>query len=430
MRKSVKYSRENDSPLHVMSKRNINSIRLSSSAEYVFGDFTSEETFFIKEQDVVADRTNSNESSTIIISNPKAPEPHDKIILHKSSRNPTTISTTTTKNVKMSLVTITQQTILSTLTTSINYNASTTTASHNYFSPPKNKELSESEERADSMNSYNYNEEDLYNSYNPEIGIRIALALGSMVLILILYLIWQNSCSSSRNVKLDMEFWLNYVDKKNQKKLKKDQMYNSFDSLESLQLPDKIDNSNQATANWILEHQYLIDEMPKIPNKYYLTELNTRHEDNYVNKEHLLFKEKINFPHESYEDLVLNSLNFKINFTNPFKSILLNRKQTQVSPDDQNSSSKKSPGVDLKGCKKESSGCVKKVRKSRRNCYQRRSWPVCNNDYLHLYNMRNKCGNPQRRHDMQTNNCTHSSALMLNEKNSSLTRKTPRIVLL
>ena len=210
--------------------------------------------------------------------------------------------------------------ILSTLSTTTTTTTKTTT-SPSYFSPPKTYELSESEDRA-SLNSYTYNQEELYNSYNPEIGVRIATALASMIALLALYLAWSRFCSSSRHVKLDMEFWLDFVDRKSQRKRQQQQQQRncvSFDSLESWRLPEGADDSEQATANWILEHQYLLDEMPRIPNKYFLTELETRREDNYVNKELLLFRERIDFPHgDLYEEMVLNSLNFKFSFK-PFR---------------------------------------------------------------------------------------------------------------
>merc|ERR1719468_1131570 len=105
-----------------------------------------------------------------------------------------------------------------------------------------------------------------------------------MILVLLLYLIWHNNCSPSRNLDLDMEFWLNYIDKRKIQSQKRN-LRGYGDSTLSLKIPDKKSDTTQATANWILEHSYLTREMPTIPNKYYLTELDSRHEQNHKNRE-------------------------------------------------------------------------------------------------------------------------------------------------
>ncbi len=260
-----------------------------------------------------------------------------------------------------------------------------------FFSPPKHQAVSDSEDVKDTLGLYT--SEELISNYNPEIGFRIALALGSMIVILIFYLIWENTCSSSRNLNLDMEFWLNYVDRKNtQKQRRADKARYSFDSMISLRLPENSANedSYQATANWVLEHSYLTEELPKIPNKYYLCELSTRRHDNFTNRELLLFEEKIQF--NQTQELLS---------TNDIKSTNRGENQKSKTAWYQNPYRPKHRKFEIGEFLKKNQQAVNEYgsvvkRKKQQSRYHRRSWPISDKDYIQLYNRRYMHGRSKR----------------------------------
>ncbi len=229
-----------------------------------------------------------------------------------------------------------------------------------------------------------YTSDELISNYNPDIGFRIALGLGSMIVILIFYLIWENTCSSSRNLNLDMEFWLNYVDRKKlQKQRREERLRCSNDSLVSLKLPENSVNeeSYRTTAKWIMQHSYITEDLPKIANKYYLYELGTRRHDNFNNKELLLFKEKIKFNqteeilNQSYNSILKSDRNENQRpkiawYRNPYRPMHKKFesgdffKKNKLTTKDHSS--------------------VQKKKKYQSTC-QRRSWPISDQDYTQLF---------------------------------------------
>ena len=92
-----------------------------------------------------------------------------------------------------------------------------------------------------------------YNKYKPEVGIRIASVLGSILLLIILYILWQNrcrccSCSDESNKHdEEMAYWLNRVENKNKKNLDVENR--------PQQLPITCSDSNEATAAWVIAHR-------------------------------------------------------------------------------------------------------------------------------------------------------------------------------
>lgn len=366
-----------------------------------FKDFINEQTFFY--QNVPKTVTQPITRSLNQLSN------------NSNINNNLTSYATLTANVTMSLMTsFAQYTILTTLrrvesTQSSTTQHFTTHTQHRYFSPPKKHDHPESEELSDTLNSYKTDE--LYRTYNPEIGLRIAIALGSMILILLLYLIWHNNCSPSRNLDLDMEFWLNYIDKRKIQSQKKN-LKDAYDSTFSFKIPDKKCDSTQTTANWILEHSYLTRDMPTIPNKYYLTELDSRHEKNYKNRELLLFKEKFDFKSSFKErNLSENNLNDTIVINNNLQNdnnteinSKINKKLTfkiwyhKTFKDSRSNHLKNDKQTNLESVNYE---LIRQVL-MKKNITKRHSWPSCNDDYLQLYNLRYKTLNHNTKNQKKT----------------------------
>lgn len=335
-----------------------------------------------------------------------------------------------TANVTMSLMTsFAQHTILTTLRR-IESNQTSTAQStisqtqHRYFSPPKKHDHPESEELSDTLNTFN--SEELYKTYNPEIGLRIAIALGSMILVLLLYLIWHNNCSPSRNLDLDMEFWLNYIDKRKIQSQKRN-LRGYGDSTLSLKIPDKKSDATQATANWILEHSYLTREMPTIPDKYYLTELDSRHEQNHKNRELLLFKEKIDFK-SSLKERYLSDNNLADN--NIVSSELPGDNNNEVDTNNKSNVNKKLnfktwyhktfkdyrtnhlKNDKLKNLDTVNYELIRQVL-MKNNVTKRHSWPSCNDDYLQLYNLRYKTLNQNTKNQQESLRKSRSSIILV-----------------
>jgi hypothetical protein len=108
---------------------------------------------------------------------------------------------------------------------------------------------------------------ELYDSYKPDVGFRTGIILGTMLALIILYLLWRNRCKcicknggNSESEDYDLEYWLKHIDK--QKALKNQQ--NSI-QLEP-QLPETATDRKQATAAWVLEHRKLWNAMTKLRN--------------------------------------------------------------------------------------------------------------------------------------------------------------------
>lgn len=109
---------------------------------------------------------------------------------------------------------------------------------------------------------------DLTDKYRPEVGIRTALILASMLFFIVVYLLWRNRCrcllrrnGSSSSDDLDMEFWLKHVDK--QKAALKRSQYNAANNVTPV-LPDIGTDPKQATAAWILEHRKIWTSMNRV----------------------------------------------------------------------------------------------------------------------------------------------------------------------
>lgn len=105
--------------------------------------------------------------------------------------------------------------------------------------------------------------------YRPEVGVRIAIILGSMLVLIILYLLWRNRCrcicrngiGSSSSDDYDMEFWLKHVD--NQKLARKRRFSLSYNA----KLPDAVSNPHEATAAWVLQHKKVWTNMKQAPRR-------------------------------------------------------------------------------------------------------------------------------------------------------------------
>lgn len=100
-------------------------------------------------------------------------------------------------------------------------------------------------------------------TYKPEVGLKIALVLGSMVLMIIFYLLWRNrcycllrhcglSCGKPKTDDYDMEYWLSQID--NRKKVNNNEVCNA-------KLPKKLTDPRQQTAAWIVEHKKIWSNM-------------------------------------------------------------------------------------------------------------------------------------------------------------------------
>lgn len=114
----------------------------------------------------------------------------------------------------------------------------------NYFS--YEDDPSQSASSSSSSNS-------IYSTYKPEIGLRTGLLLGSMLLLIILYLLWRNRCrclfkgaNSNDSDDYDMDYWLAHVDK--QKLAQKTRHLSLY---YTPQLPDIVTDRQQATAAWV-----------------------------------------------------------------------------------------------------------------------------------------------------------------------------------
>jgi hypothetical protein len=177
--------------------------------------------------------------------------------VHLNSLSPTTSSHNSTRNPSLS-------------TTSV-YNVSkkkstTTTTSAPSSSAQSNSQYFIEHYYADSethISSYKLNE--FYEKYRPEVGIRTAIILGSMLLLIVLYILWKNRCrcfcSGAESSKADEEliYWLNHVENRN----KKDRDVESWPQ----QLPAACADSKQATAAWVVQHRKLWSNLharPKI----------------------------------------------------------------------------------------------------------------------------------------------------------------------
>lgn len=123
--------------------------------------------------------------------------------------NVSAATTTATKTTK-STTTRKLSTLLPTFTTGI---VKTTT------SILETRRLDDDVSQDEPISSYKLN--DLYERYKPEVGLRTALILGSMLCLIVVYLLWKNRCrcilrgagGSSSSDDYDMEYWLNHVDK-------------------------------------------------------------------------------------------------------------------------------------------------------------------------------------------------------------------------
>jgi hypothetical protein len=108
---------------------------------------------------------------------------------------------------------------------------------------------------------------ELYDSYKPDVGFRTGVILGTMLALIILYLLWRNRCKcicknsgNAESEDYDLEYWLKHIDK--QKALKNQQ--NSI-QLEP-QLPETTTDRKQATAAWVIQHRKLWNAMTKLRN--------------------------------------------------------------------------------------------------------------------------------------------------------------------
>ena len=125
----------------------------------------------------------------------------------------------------------------------------TTSSSHQDHNPNQYHHLNNYD---DDLNQYNTNS--ITNNYNPEIGLRTGALLGSMLLVIIVYLLWRNRCrclfrgaNASDSDDYDMEYWLAHVDK--QKLAQKTRQQNLYAA--PPQLPDAVTDRRQATAAWV-----------------------------------------------------------------------------------------------------------------------------------------------------------------------------------
>ena len=124
------------------------------------------------------------------------------------------------------------------------------------FVTPSSSKQPVSEEIADTLNLYKLNE--LYLTYDPEIGFRTAYVLGSMIIMIICYLLWRNKISPSSKNDLNMDFWFNYIDRK---KIERSNTLRNSMLGEYMMLPSETKNSRLSTATWILEHSHFIKDI-------------------------------------------------------------------------------------------------------------------------------------------------------------------------
>ncbi len=90
--------------------------------------------------------------------------------------------------------------------------------------------------------------------YEPEIGLRTAIVLASILFLIVLFLLWRSRCKCAGNTDdsedgFDLDYWLRHVDQ--QKLMQK----NYYHQLYNPKLPDAATNSTQTTAEWILKHR-------------------------------------------------------------------------------------------------------------------------------------------------------------------------------
>ncbi len=114
----------------------------------------------------------------------------------------------------------------------------------------------------------------------PEIGLRTAIVLASILFIVTLYLLWRSRCKCTGNTgnqedDFDLDYWLKHVDE--QKILQK----NYYHQLYNPRLPETITNSRQATAMWCMKHRQLwLSNL--MPRQDCLTPTSTRNESTQV----------------------------------------------------------------------------------------------------------------------------------------------------
>lgn len=117
----------------------------------------------------------------------------------------------------------------------------------------------------DNYNGYE-NSADLFgyqNKYNPEVGLRTALVLGSMLISIVLYILWRNRYRCiGKGEQIDedynMDYWLEQVDKQ--------KLAQSKNNYLLPKLPDAVTDSRQATEAWIFEHQKIWRNLKKTRN--------------------------------------------------------------------------------------------------------------------------------------------------------------------
>lgn len=117
----------------------------------------------------------------------------------------------------------------------------------------------------ENYNGYEYSS-DLFgyqNKYNPEVGLRTALVLGSMLISIVLYILWRNRyrCFGKGehfNEDYNLDYWLQQVDKQ--------KLAQSKSNYVLPKLPDAVTDSRQATEAWIFEHQKIWRNLKKTRN--------------------------------------------------------------------------------------------------------------------------------------------------------------------
>jgi hypothetical protein len=141
---------------------------------------------------------------------------------------------------------------------------------------------------------------------------------------------------------------------------------------ESFNLPNIKNSANESTANWILTHYYLSNDLGKISNNYYLNELETRSKHNNINKELILFNQPLSFSWS------------KIKISNSFKSEKRKNLTNKLSQSKKNHKSLEELNL---------SKLIKNSKKKSEKYYIRKrnqSWPTCENDLLQLYHIKKR----------------------------------------
>ena len=230
----------------------------------------------------------------------------------------------------------------------------------NFLTPSSSKQPV-SEEIANTLNFYKLN--DLYLTYDPEIGFRTAYVLGSMIIIIIFYLIWRHKISPSSKNDLNMDFWFNYIDRK---KIERSDTFRNNILSEYMILPSETKNSRLSTATWILEHSHFIKELSKNESiATFSDEREMRDENIYVRN--MIRKNKI-------KKFWNNKLNFK--------SIRKRKYSFQT-----NRSQKEHENF-LEGNERSHSRTEMRMRNQ--------SWPMCENNQFRKFYLRNDCFSKNR----------------------------------